>query len=158
MGCISSKASPAHEHIVGKETKKKSKKSSKRLIVSSRKEEVVVGVDGSGNDATTRLISTEGVEEAIGIVASPLREEEERKDVVNEKATTVHLSDRRMGNDVGVSREQAHISKPVSIRIGVDGAQVAAGWPGWLTAVAGEAIKGWIPRKADSFEKLDKVR
>ncbi|KAH9299111.1 hypothetical protein KI387_030793, partial [Taxus chinensis] len=34
--------------------------------------------------------------------------------------------------------------------------QVAAGWPAWLTAVAGEAIKGWIPRKADSFEKLYK--
>ncbi len=35
--------------------------------------------------------------------------------------------------------------------------QVAAGWPGWLSAVAGEALKGWIPRHAASFEKLDKV-
>lgn len=39
----------------------------------------------------------------------------------------------------------------------VEGEQVAAGWPSWLVAVAGEAIKGWIPRKADTFEKLDKV-
>ncbi|XP_024535365.1 probable serine/threonine-protein kinase At1g54610 isoform X2 [Selaginella moellendorffii] len=38
-----------------------------------------------------------------------------------------------------------------------EGEQVAAGWPGWLSAVAGEAIKGWIPRRADSFEKLDKI-
>ncbi|KAH9322399.1 hypothetical protein KI387_017038, partial [Taxus chinensis] len=38
-----------------------------------------------------------------------------------------------------------------------EGEQVAAGWPAWLTAVAGEAIKGWIPRRADSFEKLDKI-
>ncbi|KAL0375919.1 UNVERIFIED_CONTAM: putative serine/threonine-protein kinase [Sesamum calycinum] len=44
-----------------------------------------------------------------------------------------------------------------SVRNGVDGAQVVAGWPSWLTSVAGEAIKGWIPRKADSFEKLDKI-
>jgi hypothetical protein len=35
--------------------------------------------------------------------------------------------------------------------------QVAAGWPGWLSAVAGEALKGWIPRHAASFEKLDKI-
>lgn len=35
--------------------------------------------------------------------------------------------------------------------------QVAAGWPAWLTAVAGEAIKGWLPRRADSFEKIDKI-
>jgi hypothetical protein len=39
----------------------------------------------------------------------------------------------------------------------LDGAQVVAGWPAWLSAVAGEAIKGWIPRHATSFEKLDKV-
>lgn len=38
-----------------------------------------------------------------------------------------------------------------------EGEQVAAGWPPWLAAVAGEAIKGWVPRRADSFEKLDKV-
>jgi cyclin-dependent kinase 12/13 len=38
------------------------------------------------------------------------------------------------------------------------GDQVAAGWPAWLSAVAGEAIDGWTPRGADSFEKIDKVR
>lgn len=38
-----------------------------------------------------------------------------------------------------------------------EGEQVAAGWPPWLAAVAGEAIRGWVPRRADSFEKLDKV-
>lgn len=37
------------------------------------------------------------------------------------------------------------------------GEQVAAGWPPWLAAVAGEAINGWTPRRADSFEKIDKV-
>nr|GMC48633.1 probable serine/threonine-protein kinase At1g54610 [Ipomoea batatas] len=38
-----------------------------------------------------------------------------------------------------------------------EGEQVAAGWPSWLAAVAGEAIRGWVPRRADSFEKLDKI-
>ncbi|KAK4779384.1 hypothetical protein SAY86_006912 [Trapa natans] len=38
-----------------------------------------------------------------------------------------------------------------------EGEHVAAGWPPWLAAVAGEAIKGWLPRRADSFEKLDKI-
>ncbi|GAY54119.1 hypothetical protein CUMW_154250 [Citrus unshiu] len=37
------------------------------------------------------------------------------------------------------------------------GEQVAAGWPPWLTAVCGEALNGWIPRRADSFEKIDKI-
>ena len=39
----------------------------------------------------------------------------------------------------------------------LEGECVAAGWPSWLSSVAGEAVKGWIPRRADSFEKLDKV-
>ncbi|XP_042413179.1 protein IMPAIRED IN BABA-INDUCED STERILITY 1-like [Zingiber officinale] len=39
----------------------------------------------------------------------------------------------------------------------IEGEQVAAGWPSWLSAVAGEAIQGWVPLKADSFEKLEKI-
>eukprot|EP00257_Ricinus_communis_P023483 XP_015583478.1 probable serine/threonine-protein kinase At1g54610 isoform X1 [Ricinus communis] len=39
----------------------------------------------------------------------------------------------------------------------IEGEQVAAGWPSWLAGVAAEAIKGWLPRRADSFEKLDKI-
>lgn len=31
------------------------------------------------------------------------------------------------------------------------------GWPSWLVAVAGDAIKDWIPRRANSFQKLDKI-
>ncbi|KAK6130445.1 hypothetical protein DH2020_035855 [Rehmannia glutinosa] len=39
----------------------------------------------------------------------------------------------------------------------IHGEQVAAGWPSWLVAVAGEALSGWTPRRADTFEKLDKA-
>uniref|UniRef100_A0A1J3G4Z4 Putative serine/threonine-protein kinase n=1 Tax=Noccaea caerulescens TaxID=107243 RepID=A0A1J3G4Z4_NOCCA len=37
------------------------------------------------------------------------------------------------------------------------GEQVAAGWPSWLSDACGEALNGWIPRKADTFEKIDKI-
>ncbi|XP_026383831.1 protein IMPAIRED IN BABA-INDUCED STERILITY 1-like [Papaver somniferum] len=36
------------------------------------------------------------------------------------------------------------------------GEQVAAGWPSWLSVVAREAIHGWIPLRAESFEKLER--
>jgi hypothetical protein len=39
----------------------------------------------------------------------------------------------------------------------VEGEQVAAGWPAWLSVVAGEAIQGWVPLRPDAFEKLEKV-
>ncbi|XP_076886843.1 cyclin-dependent kinase C-2 C-like isoform X1 [Bidens hawaiensis] len=34
---------------------------------------------------------------------------------------------------------------------------VAAGWPSWLSAVAGEAIDGWLPLKSNCFERLEKI-
>ena len=37
------------------------------------------------------------------------------------------------------------------------GGKVVARWPAWISVVAREAIKGRIPRCANTFEKLDKV-
>ncbi|XP_022961615.1 protein IMPAIRED IN BABA-INDUCED STERILITY 1-like [Cucurbita moschata] len=39
----------------------------------------------------------------------------------------------------------------------VEAEQVAAGWPSWLSSAAGEAVHGWVPLRADSFEKLEKI-
>ncbi|CAI9771040.1 unnamed protein product [Fraxinus pennsylvanica] len=52
------------------------------------------------------------------------------------------------------SRPNPRLSNPPK---NIHGEQVAAGWPVWLSAVAGEAINGWTPRRADTFEKLDKI-
>ncbi|XP_064995654.1 probable serine/threonine-protein kinase At1g54610 isoform X1 [Musa acuminata AAA Group] len=51
-------------------------------------------------------------------------------------------------------RLEPRLSKPPGH---VHGEQVAAGWPSWLSNVAGEAINGWTPRRADTFEKIDKI-
>ncbi|GAA0161634.1 hypothetical protein Leryth_015525 [Lithospermum erythrorhizon] len=42
-------------------------------------------------------------------------------------------------------------------QLGLEGEHVAAGWPPWLASVAAQAISGWLPRRADSFQKLDKI-
>ncbi|TVU03357.1 hypothetical protein EJB05_51119 [Eragrostis curvula] len=61
------------------------------------------------------------------------------------------------------SRAAAALAAHTEVRLGgsfankARGEQVAAGWPAWLSAVAGEAIDGWTPRRADSFEKIDKI-
>jgi len=55
--------------------------------------------------------------------------------------------------------ESAALDHPGLGRVpkGLEGEQVAAGWPTWLSSVAGEAIQGWIPRRADTFERFGKV-
>ncbi|XP_024994295.1 probable serine/threonine-protein kinase At1g54610 isoform X2 [Cynara cardunculus var. scolymus] len=50
-----------------------------------------------------------------------------------------------------------NISSIRTIPKAIEGEQVAAGWPSWLAEAAGEAVSGWLPRRADTFEKLDKI-
>lgn len=66
------------------------------------------------------------------------------------------------GSELGESGRASSNSESLSFRLGnlnkyIEGEQVAAGWPAWLTAVAGEAIQGWVPLRADAYEKLEKV-
>ncbi|KAL8215865.1 hypothetical protein R6Q57_022702 [Mikania cordata] len=35
--------------------------------------------------------------------------------------------------------------------------KTSQGWPEWLCDVAGDAIKDWTPRRANTFEKIDKI-
>ncbi|CAN6574734.1 unnamed protein product [Malus baccata var. baccata] len=44
-----------------------------------------------------------------------------------------------------------------SSRSSLEAEQISAGWPSWLSAAAGEVIYGWIPLKADAYEKLEKI-
>ena len=44
-----------------------------------------------------------------------------------------------------------------SVPQGFSGDHVIAGWPSWLTSVAGEVVNGWLSRRADTFERLDKA-
>lgn len=78
------------------------------------------------------------------------------------KRTESGLSGSELASESGRASSNGGASESVSFRLGnlqkyVEGEQVAAGWPAWLSAVAGEAIQGWVPLKADSFEKLEKV-
>ncbi|KAG8066864.1 hypothetical protein GUJ93_ZPchr0004g40236 [Zizania palustris] len=58
-----------------------------------------------------------------------------------------------------VSRNQGDPKQSLLVDVpnGVDLEHLAAGWPRWLTEVAAEAVRGWLPRKSESFEKLDKI-
>ncbi|CAM8982858.1 unnamed protein product [Rhodiola kirilowii] len=72
--------------------------------------------------------------------ASSKRSYDDRK-IQTEKPETVQITD--LGNRVA-----SHA---------IDGVLVAAGWPVWLVEAAPEALNGWLPRRADTFEKLDKI-
>lgn len=54
-------------------------------------------------------------------------------------------------------RRSGSSTRPRNLPKHSHGEQVAAGWPSWLSEACGEALSGWIPRRANSFEKIDKV-
>jgi hypothetical protein len=70
----------------------------------------------------------------------------------------------RLGSfDLAGGRGEEEEEPPPPPRLGnlprrcVEGEQAAAGWPSWLSAVAAEAVQGWVPLRAECFEKLEKV-
>ncbi|XVE67500.1 hypothetical protein DITRI_Ditri08aG0166100 [Diplodiscus trichospermus] len=162
MGCICSKGARAREYVEhnhGKKDKahKDIGKTSKRLSVSSRRDSVVVEAE-----ATERLILNNQPNPNAGSAPASSSDDDEKKAVLEfvdrSKRTPSQLQGRStMEAGIRGGPGQLRMSRIMSATGGERGAQVVAGWPSWLAAVAGEAINGWIPRKADSFEKLEKI-
>ncbi|CAN6971510.1 unnamed protein product [Brassica rapa subsp. trilocularis] len=135
MGCICSKGVRTNDDYI--ETCKKQSRSHENLDSDK------TSVNGR-NEATFRLIPNGN--------KNVLSDDEEEKESfalkpMSQKETTVKLLD-------NVGPLQPRMSR---IGNGDRTAKVVAGWPSWLVSVAGEALNGWLPLSADSFEKLEMI-
>lgn len=116
-----------------------------------------------------------GRDVSASVVSESKKEKEEEEDLKVESVRRVEAATSRVDSNIDVRNCSTQEKQGSSQRLKADkrrsranprlrnlpnhlsGEQVVAGWPSWLAAVAGEAINGWIPRRADSFEKIDKV-
>ncbi|XP_030934839.1 probable serine/threonine-protein kinase At1g54610 isoform X2 [Quercus lobata] len=157
MGCICSKGASDAEKIADWERAQELSKSVQVIAPApSKRQEVVVEVIGGGGvDGSFRPKSKASSTVNSGSITSAKDTEEKKKRIV-ERPTNGHHQ-RWATMDLGSSGRHSEVSKIISTPQGGKGEQSVAGWPSWLTAVAGEAIKGWVPRRAESFEKLDKI-
>ncbi|KAG4114402.1 hypothetical protein ERO13_D12G044300v2 [Gossypium hirsutum] len=141
MGCIcwkgnrSTKYFENNRHKKGK-AHKDSTKTAKRFPVFSKKDNAVSQAASSSDDDEKKTV--------LSVVERP------KKTPSHSQSLSMEAGDRSGHN-------QMRISRIIDVTGGEKGAQVVAGWPSWLAAVAGEAINGWIPRTAESFEKLEKI-
>jgi hypothetical protein len=149
MGCICSKGAAEEDVNSNTNDQKQTEvdKSSVQMVAPaiSKKEEMLVDFLGQ-KDGSVRLVSKANV----GNVPVSLEEGEKERKLVDVKSKG---HNRSITMDSEPNDDQPRVSMMISIRHGSE----REAWPEWLTAVAGEAVKGWLPRRADSFENLDKV-
>ncbi|KAI4296167.1 hypothetical protein L6164_036147 [Bauhinia variegata] len=155
MGCICSTGTLSNQFVAKSHVKDKDLKAN-RSSKHSGGERVAIEADGSGNDATARLISNPSRDGHAGSTPNSSDEGEKNVEIIGMAAKPHVQLNSNMGTGIG-GQEQPRLSRIYSVTRGERGAQVLAGWPSWLTTVAGEAISGWIPRRADSFEKMEKI-
>lgn len=113
-------------------------------------------IDNGGCDPTAQLIPTKSSthdDSVCKFVSLNSSDNAEKKPLVSAAVNYPHLP----MNDYGGMFNTVQVPKTASLSPHDDAALAIDLWPPWLSAVAGEAIRGWSPRKAESFEKLEKV-
>lgn len=153
MGCICSRDSSEPEDSSHKESEieKDLNKSSVQLVAPSpsKGEDLLLEIQLSRQASKINGGSVHKTKANGGSVHRPKEDDES----VNKS-----LKATKSNNDnASAGRKQPDFFRFASLSKGAEAEHVMAGWPSWLASVAGEAIKGWVPRRADSFEKLDKV-
>ncbi|XP_061352156.1 probable serine/threonine-protein kinase At1g54610 isoform X2 [Gastrolobium bilobum] len=141
MGCITSKSSAVEDSREGltKELTSSSKRTSEMNVSRLNSKKRVDGVWGKDK-------FLDGVDMKVSLI--------------DKKGNgSVRLYDDQNGKKKMEKPELSVLDYPGLGRVpkASEGEQVAAGWPTWLSSVAGEAIQGWIPRSANTFERFYKI-
>ncbi|KAK6775969.1 hypothetical protein RDI58_026970 [Solanum bulbocastanum] len=150
MGCICSKGSSEDEYVF---EQKEVDKSSVHMVAPLHREEIKVDLVNPKIEIIPMNSKSKRTSESALISVLATKVEDDGKTRIIERPKEGHHK-RRSTFDFGV---QQSMSRVVSIPNAAKGELGAAGWPSWLTSVAADAIQGWLPRSADSFEKLNKI-
>lgn len=162
MGCLCSKEAVTDEKIEEESTVKEPdlSKSDVQLVAPSNREEIDLELVRGGQDGSSRRVQRLASLANAGSVHNPSSHNSSREKsggAAAERPASGHHQ-RVATVDMGQNgRGQQHHELVTSLPNGIEGEEIAAGWPSWLTSVAAEAIQGMVPRRAESFKKLKVV-
>ncbi|KAJ4960491.1 hypothetical protein NE237_020401 [Protea cynaroides] len=109
------------------------------------------GDGGERSRTSNRHVKSEEEPPSDGITAAAVNGSKARKEGLRRERERIH----RTGDIPPLPPLGLRKQKPKPNHIPKYRTQ--QGWPAWLSAVAGDAIEDWTPRRADSYEKLDKI-
>ncbi|XP_073305257.1 probable serine/threonine-protein kinase At1g09600 [Primulina huaijiensis] len=158
MGCLCSRGSNVNDYVAENEkaNEKEVKKYSVQMIAPLQGEEIIVGVGNLKNEGSLHSRSKTTLESNPNCIPPALNVEDDGKTRIIERPKNGHQ--RRSTLEFGgVNGMQQRMSRIESTPHGTRGEHAAAGWPSWLASVAGEAVHGWVPRSAESYEKINKI-
>ncbi|XP_074355627.1 putative serine/threonine-protein kinase At1g09600 isoform X1 [Apium graveolens] len=112
------------------------------------RERLATYIDGNSRERSSSMASLE-----LGAERRSVR----RKDQIGSNKGKQVLLDNQSSSSMSMHSVRVQYPSSGGIPRAKQGEQVAAEWPSWLTQVVGEAIKGWIPRRMDSFRNLVKI-
>ncbi|XP_009385619.3 probable serine/threonine-protein kinase At1g54610 [Musa acuminata AAA Group] len=149
MGCICSKGINPDGDGETHRTK-----SLKRFVTISKKEEVVAAIA----DVAINGNVSKPQDDAVTSLPSPAAAGEKKAAGGSESARDDGGQQQRLPTaEAGANRDGLEAADAPTEAEAFSGEHAVAGWPSWLTDVAAEAVNGWQPRRAGSFEKLDKI-
>ncbi|CAN8267597.1 unnamed protein product [Cochlearia groenlandica] len=146
MGCILSKKTPKRNPPRKDPSEKRSSRiNSSRIDDSSQSKD-----DQDRSNSKAKLIESEKFdscsrfsEKRLGI--SEIGDTDEEEEDVEEVEVVTSYPEESKRVPIVVPKEETQAKL------------VAAGWPAWLVSVACEALVDWSPRRASTFEKLEKI-
>ncbi|GAA0144018.1 non-receptor serine/threonine protein kinase [Lithospermum erythrorhizon] len=158
MGSLCSKETEVIDYVIDNKKHNGERNSSVHVVTAPPKREKFVAVVAKPTNAlSANSISKQSGEPNAGVVPASRLEGSVGKTVIIERPTQCHRRSSTIDIGVGGCRGQESLSTILSSHFGPVGEHSAGGWPIWLSSVAGEAIQGWLPRSADSYEKIDKI-
>lgn len=164
MGCLCFKAAAKTDGVNPSNQTGISTKSSKRVVAPSTKDQLSLSSANADDEAVIaharsrrKEPETNGFQITIDKAASAAIDRTKRGGSHQRRAT---VTDANSEVEIVVrthTNEEKDLDIVGSVPSAFSGDHTAAGWPTWLSSVSAEAVRGWSPRRADSFEKLDKV-
>ncbi|KAK4752026.1 hypothetical protein SAY87_020824 [Trapa incisa] len=149
MGCLCSKEAVTDEFVEPTVKVADRSKTDVQLVAPSNGEDIDLELVRDRKDGSSRHVQRVASQANAGSVHNPSSH--------NSGRTERPSSARHQTGATADMEARQHHEIITSLPNSIEGEEIAAGWPSWLTSVAAEAIHGMVPRRAESFKKLKMI-